>query len=639
MSKSNYQKHDVPDWFLSKWQLLVDLAADLLKVPAALIMRIHPDQIEVLVSSKGEDNPYRPHEMSDLGLGLYCEKVLATQTQLCVPNALADPEWNNNPDLELNMVSYFGLPLICPDDSLFGTICVLDRKPRKFARFGSLFWRIKSLIESDFVSIESLTASERRWHLLVNKANDAIFILDSNGRFREVNETLCLRLGYSADELLGMNVSEIDPPEFATGVPGRMDEVMRQSSAVFESAHVHRNGRIIPIELSCRAIELEGQPACLSIARDITERKQTERTLAFIAKQGWTGSGNDFLQSLVGFLSEVLHMEYVLVAEFLADGSGGIDAVKAFWACDHVAPDITPDQLGNADWLKVTGKEPSILARGARQEFPQDGLLLNLGADSYAAIQLWDSGGEPIGLIAALAKTPLDRPGIVARILQIVATRAAHELERQRYDADILQRQEHLEQLVKERTAELENTVSLLSATLESTVDGILAIDISGKTVTAFNRKFQQMFQIPGELLKDGDNARLIEYVINELTDPDKFITSIRDLYSNPEKTTFVELRFKDGRIFESSFQPQNSENKCVGRVWSFRDITTQRHAEENLQRYAEDLESFNKCMVDREMRIIEMKEEVNALCRELGREIKYPEIWKEDYEQKSERK
>ena len=40
------------------------------------------------------------------------------------------------------------------------------------------------------------------------------------------------------------------------------------------------------------------------------------------------------------------------------------------------------------------------------------------------------------------------------------------------------------------------------------------------------------------------------------------------------------------------------------------------------------ELEIFNKTMVDREMRIIEMKKEVNELCKELKREIKYPPIW-----------
>ncbi len=43
------------------------------------------------------------------------------------------------------------------------------------------------------------------------------------------------------------------------------------------------------------------------------------------------------------------------------------------------------------------------------------------------------------------------------------------------------------------------------------------------------------------------------------------------------------------------------------------------------------ELEAFNEAMVEREMRIIEMKEEVNGLAAELGREAPYPPVWREE--------
>jgi len=52
--------------------------------------------------------------------------------------------------------------------------------------------------------------------------------------------------------------------------------------------------------------------------------------------------------------------------------------------------------------------------------------------------------------------------------------------------------------------------------------------------------------------------------------------------------------------------------------------------AVELLQKRAAELEMFNKVMIDRELRIIEIKEEVNALCREQAREPRYPPIWRE---------
>ncbi|MEI7673665.1 MAG: PAS domain-containing protein [Deltaproteobacteria bacterium] len=79
-------------------------------------------------------------------------------------------------------------------------------------------------------------------------------------------------------------------------------------------------------------------------------------------------------------------------------------------------------------------------------------------------------------------------------------------------------------------------------------------------------------------------------------------------------------------------------------------DISEQKRAEEALQQLAgleervrertsqiaaanKELEIFNQSMIGREQRIIAMKEEVNALCRELGREPKYPPVWREGAE------
>jgi len=52
--------------------------------------------------------------------------------------------------------------------------------------------------------------------------------------------------------------------------------------------------------------------------------------------------------------------------------------------------------------------------------------------------------------------------------------------------------------------------------------------------------------------------------------------------------------------------------------------------ADEALPQRTAELEMFNKAMVDREMRIIEMKEEVNQLCSALGQEIAYPPVWQD---------
>jgi two-component sensor histidine kinase len=143
-------KPDVPPLVLDKWQNLADLAAKSIGTDAGLIMRLSPEQIEVCVSSAGPDNPYAPMETSPLGLGLYCETVVGTRNVLNIPNALADKDWKDNPDIALGMISYLGMPLKWPDGELFGTICVLDRKEHPFAEVHiDILAHLRMAIETD----------------------------------------------------------------------------------------------------------------------------------------------------------------------------------------------------------------------------------------------------------------------------------------------------------------------------------------------------------------------------------------------------------------------------------------------------------------------------------------------------------
>jgi DNA-binding NtrC family response regulator len=150
-----YRRHDVPAETIQKWQKTVDLMAQIFDVPAGLIMRVLPSQIEVLLASNSPENPYEPGEKADLGTGLYCETVMAERKPLSVPNALDDPNWAANPDVKLNMISYTGLPLICPDGSVFGTICVLDDHTRTYLPlYTDMLGEFRGIIEQDLRMLE-----------------------------------------------------------------------------------------------------------------------------------------------------------------------------------------------------------------------------------------------------------------------------------------------------------------------------------------------------------------------------------------------------------------------------------------------------------------------------------------------------
>ncbi|MEW5725589.1 MAG: PAS domain S-box protein, partial [Thermodesulfobacteriota bacterium] len=126
---------------------------------------------------------------------------------------------------------------------------------------------------------ENLRKSEEKFRTLFNSAGDAMFILDLEGHFLEVNDAACRRLGYSREELLRMTPVEINAPEYRNGVADRIGQVVREEAMSFESVHVARNGTHIPVEVNSRVFSYEGQPVILSAARDITERVQAQRDL------------------------------------------------------------------------------------------------------------------------------------------------------------------------------------------------------------------------------------------------------------------------------------------------------------------------------------------------------------------------
>ena len=126
---------EVPPPVLESWQEIIDILVAIVDIPAALIMRFRDPHIEVLLSSKSAGNPYHPGDKEVLtGSGLYCETVLTTQAKLLIPNALADAKWRNNPDIKHNMISYLGFPILLPDKSPFGTLCVLDNKANEYSQ-------------------------------------------------------------------------------------------------------------------------------------------------------------------------------------------------------------------------------------------------------------------------------------------------------------------------------------------------------------------------------------------------------------------------------------------------------------------------------------------------------------------------
>ena len=122
--------------------------------------------------------------------------------------------------------------------------------------------------------------SENRFKLLFDNSGDEIYLEDFNANIIEVNNEATRKLGYSREELLKMNFADLKTEKYVPMVKKNLNKVITTGKHVFETEQLTKEGKTIFLEMSSRVIEYMGKKAILSIARDITERKDIERKIA-----------------------------------------------------------------------------------------------------------------------------------------------------------------------------------------------------------------------------------------------------------------------------------------------------------------------------------------------------------------------
>jgi PAS domain-containing protein len=123
----------------------------------------------------------------------------------------------------------------------------------------------------------------------------------------------------------------------------------------------------------------------------------------------------------------------------------------------------------------------------------------------------------------------------------------------------------------EQREKLLQRREEVLRATLDAIGDGVLVVDNTGHIIMS-NREFARMWHIPPDLIEAGDDKELVQFVSDQLVDPEAFLSQVEKLYRSFHESCDI-LEFHDGRVYERRSLPLVIDYKLCGRVWTFRNI------------------------------------------------------------------
>jgi signal transduction histidine kinase len=186
--------------------------------------------------------------------------------------------------------------------------------------------------------------------------------------------------------------------------------------------------------------------------------------------------GDAFFEHIVAKLNTALEADYTFIGT-LDEGNKSVSTITLYGNGQLL--DNFTYELAHTPCENVVGNSVCSYAKGITDLYPKDELLIQMGIEGYVGVPTFNSKREPTGIIVSLFKSPIEDTSLISTILMLFASRVSAELEHNllykdlkslqtelaEKNAQLLAHQNHLEQLVAERTKELEDTVKHLQST------------------------------------------------------------------------------------------------------------------------------------------------------------------------------
>ena len=379
--------------------------------------------------------------------------------------------------------------------------------------------------------------SQTQFRAVLDTVGEGIITIDSNSTIVMVNQEVQNIWGYQQEELIGKKLHILMPEKYrglhSAGMKRYLKTgVQKVLGKRLELGGLKKDGTTFPLEISIAETKIGERLLFTAAVRDFTERKRAEEELH---------ESEERFRSLLEATFEgiIIHEESVIL-----DANEAAAAALGYQLSEVIGRSVL-------DLVAEESRDLIMRTLALVSERPYE------VTGPFEAIARRKDGTTFDVEILGKGLTYKGRP------VRVTAFR------------DITER--------KRGKEELERSLSLLRATLESTADGILVVNNEGKMMS-FNRKFVEIWRIPESVVESQDDDQALEFVLDQLKDPQGFLKKVMELYAQPDAESYDVLEFKDGRIFERYSQPQRIGEKSVGRVWSFHDVTERKRAEDALQ-------------------------------------------------------
>ncbi|MFO7880517.1 MAG: PAS domain S-box protein [Bacteroidales bacterium] len=131
---------------------------------------------------------------------------------------------------------------------------------------------------------QQLINSLHEYKDLINGMNETVWIISTDGILLDVNQRAEITLGFTREELRKNGLTNIDALHDQDWIDNMIRNLKEGRIQVFETIHITKNGKHIPVEISSSLIKYQGQTAVLSVARDITERKKAKEQIKLLSR-------------------------------------------------------------------------------------------------------------------------------------------------------------------------------------------------------------------------------------------------------------------------------------------------------------------------------------------------------------------